>query len=344
MILMEPIRKWLRRLQADEIIEDSTERDLLADVLRCLGEHAFDIPSRRASETRDRFHRLAFSVQSGDMAHVKSFTCEQRCEERQFVLHHLNDLCDLTWILIGGLSRLTQHDVEADHALSTQVESISTQLLKDAQSIDLQTLKETLQALTQIIEEREQQHQSTLRGLQEQVHGLMHELEQARHENSIDPLTELFNRRAFENHLKSTVELNLLFKHSAVMILLDIDHFKAINDNYGHQAGDEVLKIVAERLVSVCKRRGDFVARYGGEEFAVIMRDTNLREAVGIARKIIHAVKNEPVTLIDDNRILMTVSLGVSELKGGETAEQWLMRTDELLYKAKHTGRDRLAA
>jgi len=341
---MEPIRKWLRSIRTGETTEAPAERDLLTDVLRCLGEYAFDTPSRRAVETRDQFHQLAFGVQSGDLSRVKSFTGEQRQEEQQFVHQRLNDLCDLTWILIGGLSQLTQHNAAADHALSNRVETISSQLLKDAHSIDLQTLKETLQSLTQIIEERERYHQSTLQGLQEQVQVLMSELEQARHENSTDALTQLFNRRAFENHLKGTVELNLLFKHSAVMILMDIDHFKAINDTYGHQAGDEVLKAVAERLVSVCKRRGDFVARYGGEEFAVIMRDTNLSEAVKIAQRIIDTVKREPIDLTAENAVSVTVSLGVSELGTGETAEQWFIRTDELLYKAKHTGRDRLAA
>lgn len=341
---MKQIRKWLRSIRTDETAEASAERGLLADVLRCLGEYAFDIPSRRAGETRDQFHQLALDVQAGDLSRVKSFTGDHRREEQQFVHHRMNDLCDLTWILIGGLSQLTQHNAAADLTLSNRVESISSLLLKDAHSIDFQTLKETLQFLTQIIEERERYHQSTLQGLQEQVQVVMSELEQARHENSTDALTQLFNRSAFESHLKGTVELNLLFKHSAVMILMDIDHFKAINDTYGHQAGDEVLKAVAERLVSVCKRRGDFVARYGGEEFAVIMRDTNLHEVTKIAQRIIDTVKREPVSLTAENAVAVTVSLGVSELQTGETADQWFIRTDELLYKAKHTGRGRLAA
>jgi diguanylate cyclase len=131
----------------------------------------------------------------------------------------------------------------------------------------------------------------TLRQLESQVNHLMRELEQARRESTTDPLTGLYNRRAFEDCLNHTIGLNRLFGYPATMMLIDIDHFKQVNDAYGHTAGDAVLKAVAEQIVRVCKRRSDFAARYGGEEFAVILRETTLREAQRIAHQLAQQVR-----------------------------------------------------
>lgn len=88
----------------------------------------------------------------------------------------------------------------------------------------------------------------------------MRELAQARRESTTDPLTGLYNRRAFEETLRHTVGLNRLFGYPATMLLLDIDHFKQINDTYGHTVGDAALKWIAEQIVRVCKRKSDFAA------------------------------------------------------------------------------------
>ncbi|MFQ3611203.1 MAG: GGDEF domain-containing protein, partial [Fimbriimonadales bacterium] len=204
--------------------------------------------------------------------------------------------------------------------------------------------KSTLRSLTEVVQEREQRHQQVRTQLQTQVHNLMQELEQARRESALDPLTQLFNRRALDAQLQHMTQLNSLFGYPAVLILLDIDHFKQVNDQYGHLVGDEVLKEVARRTIGVCKRKGDFVARYGGEEFAVVLREATLKEGRAIAQRIAEAIRSEPVRISDELELAITVSLGVSQLQPGETPESWLQRTDQRLYQAKHEGRNRLCA
>ncbi len=265
---------------------------------------------------------------------------EQRQDERLLVEGHLNDLRDMVWHLLNALAAMTQEEAQEDALIHQQVRQLSQQ----ADTLDIRALRQTLQSITQVIEKRERRQRETLQQLQGQVHHLMRELEQARRESTTDPLTNLYNRRAFESCLQHTVAVNRLFQYPATLLLVDIDHFKQVNDTYGHAAGDEALRATAERLVRVCKRKSDFVARYGGEEFAVILRETALRDAQKIAQQIIDLVRREPVVIPDGEPLRITVSIGVAELQPHETPEQWFQRADELLYQAKQSGRDRMAA
>jgi diguanylate cyclase len=208
----------------------------------------------------------------------------------------------------------------------------------------VQSLRQTLQSITELITQRELRHRQTLRQLERRINHLMRELEQARRESTTDPLTGLYNRRAFEECLQHTIGLNRLFGYPATMMLIDIDHFKQVNDTYGHAAGDAVLKAVAEQIVRVCKRKSDFAARYGGEEFAVILRETTLREAQRIAQQLAEQVRRHAIPIPDSEPIRVTVSIGVSELRANEGADEWFRRTDALLYQAKQAGRDQVAA
>jgi diguanylate cyclase len=338
---VEWLRALLRRL--DDATDTPYERELLAGVLRVLGEYAFETHRRRAHEAREAFLHLSEQVDAGDYRELFPFLQEQRRDEQQFVQGQLNDLRDLTWNLLDALSKMVQQEAQDDAAMHQQVRQVNLQV-QNPETLDVQSLRQTLQTITELITQREQRHQQTLRQLESQVNHLMRELEQARRESTTDPLTGLYNRRAFEECLNHTVGLNRLFGYPATMLLIDIDHFKQVNDTYGHAVGDAVLKAVAEQIVRVCKRRSDFAARYGGEEFAVILRETTLREAQRMAHQLAERTRQHPVPLPNAEPIRVTVSIGVSELAVNESAEEWFQRTDALLYQAKHRGRDQIAA
>jgi diguanylate cyclase len=319
------------------------ERELLVGALRVLGEYAFETHRRRAHEAREAFQRLSERVYAGEYDGLFPFLQEHRRDEQQFVQGQLNDLRDLTWNLISALAQMTQQEAQDDTALQQQVRHINLQV-QNPESLDVQSLRQALQTITEIITQREQRHRQALRQLESQVNHLMRELEQARRESTTDPLTGLYNRRAFEECLNHTIGLNRLFGYPATMILIDIDHFKQVNDAYGHAVGDAVLKAVAEQIVRVCKRKSDFAARYGGEEFAVILRETTLREAQRMAQQLAQQVRRHAIPIPDAEPIRVTVSIGVSELGNHESANEWFRRTDALLYQAKQTGRNRVAA
>ncbi|UWQ21161.1 diguanylate cyclase [Jannaschia sp. W003] len=159
----------------------------------------------------------------------------------------------------------------------------------------------------------------------------------------IDPLTGLYNRRYGLHHLDRVATRCRGPEGSAGVILLDIDHFKAVNDTYGHPRGDEVLAAVAGALREQL-RAEDLLCRIGGEEFLAVLPDVSLEQAHGVAERLRRAVASTSVRLGDGRRLAVTVSLGVTTVSGpGPAPERALERVDRALYAAKAEGRDRIS-
>ena len=126
------------------------------------------------------------------------------------------------------------------------------------------------------------------------------------------------------------------------VVFIDLDHFKRVNDTYGHAAGDEVLKTIARRLLRNV-RGFDTAARFGGEEFVIAMPDTPIDVAFTVADRIRVKISEDPITLPDGSQLSVTLSAGVAEsVEPGETPEDLIARADKALYMAKHDGRDRV--
>jgi diguanylate cyclase (GGDEF)-like protein len=156
-----------------------------------------------------------------------------------------------------------------------------------------------------------------------------------------DPLTGIYTRRAFEDKMDEEILVSARTKKPFSLAIIDIDHFKKINDTYGHQVGDEILKYMANMIKS-SMREFDFIARYGGEEFALIMPQTDKKTALQVLRELTNLIKNYP-PVVDENIIKITVSIGVSEFPLEALSKSQIIRVaDERLYKAKNEGRDRI--
>ena len=192
---------------------------------------------------------------------------------------------------------------------------------------------------------REQEVAAHLQGLAERVahmeqeaQGYREHLEEQRQKALIDPLTGLPNRAAWEERLEHEVAQWQTHGNPLLIAMLDLDHFKRINDGYGHLAGDKVLKIIATQLRKRL-RPTDFIARFGGEEFVLLIPNTPLATGLQLAEKLRTAIeacpfhfKGEPVTI--------TVSIGLSAFRVGDRSDHVLKRADEALYRAKHNGRN----
>ncbi|WP_436641273.1 PleD family two-component system response regulator [Microbaculum sp. FT89] len=160
-----------------------------------------------------------------------------------------------------------------------------------------------------------------------------------------DPLTGLHNRRYMEAHLRTLVGQGVENGRALSVLVLDIDYFKSINDDLGHDAGDEVLRQFAARLRS-CTRGVDLACRYGGEEFVVVMPETEVPVALRVGERIRQAIGREPFVVGPGRQTIdMTVSIGVAVLEHpDDTPERLLKRADHALYAAKREGRNRVAA
>ncbi len=184
-----------------------------------------------------------------------------------------------------------------------------------------------------------------LRQSNEAMEELRRDLEHVRREAMTDGLTGLANRKAFDAEFDNILRSAEANKTVFTLLMLDIDHFKSFNDNFGHQIGDQVLRLVARTLKDTIKGK-DFAARYGGEEFSIILPDTDMTGAVIVGNALRKAVASKDVMNRSTGKVLgrITMSVGVAEYSGEKTAEELIERADNALYTAKHNGRNQVAA
>ena len=166
------------------------------------------------------------------------------------------------------------------------------------------------------------------------------ETEALRSEVLTDPLTELLNRRAFNQNLDHAVNQWVRHMRPFVLILGDLDYFKLINDRFGHMVGDQVLKAVSLRI-RASLRRSDLAFRIGGEEFAILLTETHLNAGLDVADKIRRRIDETPVTLDSGQSVFPTMSFGIGGPDGHDAATLF-SRVDQALYTAKHKGRNRV--
>lgn len=155
-----------------------------------------------------------------------------------------------------------------------------------------------------------------------------------------DPLTGLFNRRGFELSVDPIIALSKRNKNDISAIVIDIDYFKKINDNYGHDKGDMVLHTLG-KIITLCLRESDICARFGGEEFIVLLPYTYIEDAVVIAERIGRAIRTKEIHL-GQEKINITASLGVASQSEDFNLNNLVKKADEALYNAKEQGRNRV--
>lgn len=160
----------------------------------------------------------------------------------------------------------------------------------------------------------------------------------------LDPLTQLPNRAALVQILQHAIEAAAQQGQALSIMVLDIDHFKSVNDSYGHLVGDYVIQSIA-RTVMQHRRTSDFAARYGGEEFVVVLPNTHAREAFHLAERLCQAVRKSPMPLPNGKLLHTTISVGVyaGTPTHGSSWERLVGAADEAMYVAKRNGRDRVA-
>lgn len=242
------------------------------------------------------------------------------------------------------LGMLRQHAV-ANENFSTVLERAKEDLHESLRTEQVRIIISYLMIENDKMKARTSNLQASLETSQQQIEKLKSNLATAEAQGLSDPLTGLKNRRGFDVVLASQLATARDGAQPLSLILADIDHFKSINDRYGHPAGDDVLKWFAKVLSSNVKGR-DTVARYGGEEFAIVLPATPLGNAAKVAAQIKAQLEQQfwqkpgaPNTILR-----VTASFGVAQLSGGEGTSALVARADVKLYEAKQAGRNRVAA
>jgi diguanylate cyclase len=226
-------------------------------------------------------------------------------------------------------------------ALDSISSDLDTRNEKDLTGDSLQTIVDTLVTATTEMSDHtrkleQQLHENTL-----EVEHLKQNLAIVQQESLTDPLTKLGNRKHFDMELEKAATLSDKTSKPMFLIMSDIDRFKVFNDTWGHQTGDQVLRLVAHCLVNDV-REDDITARYGGEEFALILRSGSLEDAMNIAEKVRETVQSKKVMKRSTGEDLgsITISLGIAQYRPGEELYNLIERADACLYEAKSAGRN----
>ena len=336
--------------RASAVTAPADASDMLAAMLvRLYGASAFDTDDRPAQVLAALCEQWAAHLLDGTPppegggsgpAGLRRFFERQRHDEVHYVQVALGDLRSVVSAFVQGLKRIASSDGAGDATALARLDRLRD-IASNGSTDDLrrETLS-TVDDLASAIHERRIRHRDELASLGERIEALGEELDEAKKRGDSDPLTELPNRGALDAQLERATTLATIFGRSSVLLLLDIDHFKKVNDSLGHPAGDVVLKALAACLTRTFLRRDDFVARYGGEEFAVVVQGAHENDAMKLAERLLVAMRGLAVS-VGDTVVRPTVSVGVAPVVFGETAEAWLSRADRALYAAKHAGRAR---
>lgn len=158
--------------------------------------------------------------------------------------------------------------------------------------------------------------------------------------NLLDTLTQLPNRAALEERMEQEYRNHQRHKQPLWVAVADIDHFKSINDTFGHSTGDKTLQVISMALKNSL-RETEFVARYGGEEFVMLIPDVSATDIDQLLNRVREKVKNIPFKF-KNQRITVTVSIGAAQIMNNELINETFERADAALYKAKHESRDRV--
>jgi len=353
--------------------------DALSSILQYYGKFAYDTDARSSDEIRRLLHGWMLHASMGsprpehaddrpsagvfyrDWKGLVQFFGETRRDESKYAVHALEDLRSVVWAFVSAVHHVVVEEQEESrvasdhlHRMRVAVESNSTELIKrEALAV--------VSVMEQLVVHRKERQRAQFTVLADKMKRLGRELEDARREGTLDPLTGLANRKAFDEYITRSIELHSLLGQPACLMMIDVDSFKAINDGHGHTTGDMVLRQISNILSKTFLRRVDFVCRYGGDEFAVILQETKLENAQLLAERLRRQVQDVRVTdgaareevraaekagdaaeVSESPRV--TLSIGVAELTVGDDAVVWIKRADGALYHSKRSGRDTVSA
>ena len=256
---------------------------------------------------------------------------------------------DVEWALREDiqqlLKKLAESTKETDnqaHRFDTSLHAYGDTLKQNPDPANLVFLIKNMADDTNRMINSMQDLQFELAASKQKVEKLHHELQSARGEALIDPLTGILNRRGFENSAKIIFSDQAALGKGLCLLMVDIDHFKTINDTYGHLFGDKVIRAVAKTLKS--KVRGqDSVARVGGEEFALLLAETDISGARTVAEYMRQTIEDCKIHRIDAQENIggITISIGVAEYTSGNSLVDLLGHADKALYASKKQGRNR---
>ncbi len=326
--------------------------DTVAAMLHTLGRYATDLEDMSADAVRLRTEVWARHVLTGSepppgaagqgggrqWGGVRDFTA-QICRGQQT---RTNEMRQALWKMLQSLRTALDRDAADQQEVEAQLSRLTQAIASNSMEILNKEVQDTAELVRRSANERHRHQSAQIGELAERLTALRIELAEARKEMALDPMTRLYNRASFDQHLVKTLDLCQGSGQTACLLIADIDKFKTINDTYGHPTGDTVIRLVSGVLTRTFPRKNDFVARYAGDEFAVILAETSLDGGQALGQRLMDTVRAQTITTETGAKGRVTLSIGIAALRRNDSPANWLARADAALYRAKQGGRDQL--
>ncbi len=324
---------------------------VLGELIKIYAQEAFAVPTHSLDKFRQQVNSWSAFLggeaeapagfESEGLAALKGLFENYRKKETRYVQETIPNIKNGFLELIQRVKGCLDADAQDDQEIAEAAESISQALQNEDQEQLRETITASVKTITDRLANRQARNQEQLENLAQQVKELRTELSQAKEESNTDALTGLANRRALEKHLEHDVMVAHLTGEPLSVLMLDVDHFKKLNDTYGHAAGDRVLAALGDLLIKSFPRKTDRAARYGGEEFTVLLPNVEADQAEKLAERFLEKVRDLLVPHAEGS-IRLTCSVGVAALKPSESGPEVRERADAALYQAKYGGRDQV--
>lgn len=325
----------------------SEERATLLFVIDTFNKHLLEFdahPVRKVRETLDAFAQEILRAQEADLEKVmfrfRQFYSGYRIDECAYFQKTFEEFRSIIWDLVDQLSEDMSEAQKEDFEIRQHLET-----LKDAvESNSIDALKEESRKFIDCYVEKqfkkEKRNSTRMKAIRKNLNVVKKQLVEANDMSRKDHLTQALNRKSFDEYCEQHRKLFAVSGQAVSLILIDIDYFKRINDTFGHDIGDFVLKELVGTLKKLFHRESDVLARIGGEEFAIILPDFQAEHALKKAQEVMASVRAEAY-VHENHEIRFTVSMGISQLCPNEDVASWLKRADLALYHSKNTGRNR---
>ncbi len=301
-------------------------------------------PIRKTRETLDDFAKGMVETDREKLEKTlfrfRQYMASYRLDEYSYIQKTFEDFKNIIWDFADQLG----DEIHIERAQDFELKSHLEGLREAVESNSIQQLRaksrEFIDTYVESQTRKDERRTRRVESIQKNLHAVKKQLMEANLTARLDHLTGAHNRKSFDEQLKRYHSLSQISDHHVSMIILDIDHFKKVNDTYGHDVGDFVIKECVRLAKEIFSREGDFVARIGGEEFAVILPDYQVEHCMKKAEDLLAHVRKQ-VFIQAQQEIRFTVSMGIAQLLPTESVENWVKRADSALYESKKTGRNK---
>lgn len=340
----------------EEIRDNAEKKGFYLDAIRALllfiknfsmgfEETGSDRFARRIDDLSEKFvtEKKTKTVETIFDSYKKSIPAFIR-GQKEYLNNREKELWDIVNLQRKAITTLSTENQVYNRKVYERSKELDNITMLDDIKIMKKNLKKEVASIQATVRKKEEQDRQQMDVLSKQVSRLNVELKKVKTKAMTDGLTKAYNREAFDSYIRNLVDRNTIKQSPFSLLMLDIDDFKKINDTYGHQIGDRVLVALVKKCTEFI-RDEDFLARYGGEEFVIVLPGASLRNALKKAQRLRKAIAETHYTTDKEKggkRLSITVSIGASSFCKNDSVSTVIDRSDQALYQAKRTGKNRV--